>query len=69
MPSGRHAVEVGMHQAEEAAQQALTREQVADEVADVAALDVLGLQLRGGQPMAHHLGEGVGHLHALAESS
>ena len=51
MARGGQAVEGGIHQAEEAAEQALAREELADEVADVAGLDVLGLQPGRGQAL------------------
>jgi hypothetical protein len=63
---GRQAVERGVDQAEHAAQQALAREQLGGEVADMAGLDVLGIQIDGGQPLAHASLEGVGQLAALA---
>ncbi len=65
MPRGRQAVQGRMHLAEEAAQQPLPREQLAGEIADMAGLDVLGIQVDGRRPLAHRLGEGVGQAHAL----
>ncbi len=61
-----HAVEIGMDEAEEAAQQALSGEELADEIAHVAALDVRRFQIDGGQALAHHLGKGAGEIHLLA---
>lgn len=66
VPRRRQVAEAGLGLGEEAAQQALTGEQVADEVADMADVDVLGIQTRGLQPAVHGLAEAVEHLLALA---
>ena len=57
VPRGRQAVEVGMHLREEAAEQALTREQVGHEIADMAALDVARLDAGRGHPLAQRFRE------------
>ena len=65
VPGGGHAVEVRVNEAEEAPEQPLSGKQVSDEVTHMAALDVLWLQSRGVQAMAHHVGEDVRQFEAL----
>ena len=66
MPRRGQAVEIGMDEAEEAAQQALPCKQLRDEVADMAALYVFRLEPGGFEPRQHHIGKTAREIHAFA---
>ncbi len=63
---GRQAVQSGMDEAKEPAQQPLAREQLSGEITDMTRVDVLGIQIDGGQTLADRLREGIGQRHALS---
>ena len=54
-----------MHKAEKAAEQTLPRKKLADKIADMAAINIPGLQINRRQALAHDLRKRPGKIHAL----